>query len=221
MKKDNNIIIFDTSEHFQKYISQKALTIDLGAGTEGKCFLSEPDNAVYKIFHPDYERKTRGVYNLNKIITSQDIDIASFIFPDELYAVKRRLVGLRQKYIESNLFGSENIFENKESIYKIDFDKLLNAYYIMIKDIEKLSQEKIQIYDLPYNLMFTGDRLFGIDTLWYTKVDYNPIKENKTSLNLAITFLFHNWLELEETEELYNETDTEKYIKGIQKILKR
>lgn len=221
MKRTNNIITFDTPEQFEKYISEKILIKNLGYGTEGNCYLSAQDNNVYKIFHPNYEQNAGVIYDITKIITSKDLEINSFIFPDELYAVKKRMVGLKQKHIAPNLFNIENISENPDSISQIDFNKLLNAYYIMLKDIEKLSAEKIQIYDLPYNLMFTGEKLFGIDTLGYTRVEYNPIKQNLVSLNLAITLLFHDWLDLAEENELYNETNTEKYIKGIQKILKK
>ena len=49
----------------------------------------------------------------------------------------------------------------------IDFDKLYAAYEVMYDDAIQLARDGICIYDLPYNIVFDGERLFGIDTCGY------------------------------------------------------
>ena len=102
----------------------------------------------------------------------------------------------------------------------------------MLKEIEKLSQEQIKIYDLTNNLMFTGTELIGIDTCGYERipskmVNDTPLLEfNIDKLEEAIKEVFRNWLDLSEhiKEEVWNELveeeNIEKYIRKLKKQVK-
>lgn len=228
MAKNNDVINFNSKKEFINYLkTEKDLIKSLGSGAEGECFLSATDNYVYKIIHSSLKRDIGYFYNLDEILTTRDIDVDSFIFPEQLYAIRNRLVGLKHKYINVNLFDGDIILNNPNSIYQIDFKSLLKSYYVFLKDVEKISEQRILIYDLPGNLIYNGTKLVGIDTLRYRKVDYDPIEENKIETYTAITSIIDEWLyelgffEKEEINSLYYETEIEEYLKGVQKILKK
>lgn len=223
----NNITCFESREDLiNEVITKHNITKELGKGTEGTCYLGT-DDKVYKIMHPNYERETGIIYNINKIITTKDIELEHFALPEELYTIRKRLMGYKTKYFFPDLFDLRNIKTNPNQIYQIEFYKLLKSYYLMIKEIERLSQENILIYDLPSNLIFTGEKLVAIDTLGYKRVTQNPLEQNKNYLDISILWELNMMLEYnniiseEQLSELINTTEVEKYINKLSKILKK
>ena len=72
-------------------------------------------------------------------ITSLD----SFILPDVLFSSEGYLIGYMSKYIDKNLFKNSYIFNY--GIDHIDFDKLIDSYYLMINDALLLAEKNIKI----------------------------------------------------------------------------
>lgn len=168
---------------------------EIGSGSEGTCF-EGTDKKVYKFLDFD----TRAPYIIDEIITAEEVQSESFALPEELYVVDDILRGYRTKKVARDYFG-ENIFDIN-SIVNIDFAALAHAYRKMAEDIKLLSEERILIFDLPFNIMFDGENLVGIDTCGYRKVNYDPTEENMHSLNLAIESIFEFWISYyEEMEE--------------------
>lgn len=167
------IIEFDNMDEFINYRKNIAF-FKIGSGSEGTCYLGK-DKFVYKDL-------TDGCfpYNLDAsdIITCDDINTESFIFPDVLFVENNKLIGYRSKFIKNNLFNDNLLF--KYGVDHIDFDKLIDAYYIMCNDAEKLAADNIRIFDLSYNILFDGEKLYGIDTDHYKIVDY-PVREHNIS----------------------------------------
>lgn len=225
MNNLDRIVTFENYDQFyNSIIYNKKLTKELGSGYEGKCYLSTLDNKVYKIL---YFHHYDIIHDINEIITSRDINLDNFILPDILYTIGDRLLCYKTKYVDENLFDFETMIMNPKNIYKINFDKLLKAYYIMLKDIVKLSNANILISDLSHNLMFTGEKLVGIDTCGYTRVSTNPYIRNKASLDKAIIEIFNTWLEddyfkyKEELMEINDEIDIETYLNLVSKIVSK
>lgn len=219
----NNITSFESREDLiNEVIIKQNITKELGKGTEGTCYLGT-DNFVYKIMHPNYERETGIIYNINKIITTKDIELEYFSLPEQLYTINRRLIGCKTKYIAPDLFN----YKKSHPIHQIEFYKLLKAYYLMQREIEKISQDNILIYDLPSNLIFTGEKLVAIDTLGYKRIEKKPLTENKKSLDVAILFALNLMIERQKlmTEdqltELNNEPNIEEYIKKLSKRINK
>ena len=174
-----NIVEFNSMDEFIAY--RKNITLaEIGSGSEGICYLGK-DGFIYKDL-------TEGCFpyslDVNSIITSDDIKVDNFIFPDVLFAENSKLIGYRSKYIQRNLFDTDYLF--REGIKEFDFNKLMDAYYDICNDAEKLADANIEIFDLSYNLIFDGEKLYGIDTDHYKVVDYPVREHNIVCVNSAI-----------------------------------
>ena len=174
---------FKTNKELTKYISGKNITL-LSNVTEGTCYLGE-DNKVYKIIGLDSIVDVS--YNIDDIITEDDIKLKSFAFPQELFVVDNKLAGYSSEYIPDNKLKSTDY--SIKTVATMDFNKFSRAYKTMKKDVIKLSSKNILINDLCSNIVYDGKRLVGIDTCGYKKVDYNPTK-NVQLKKTNITKLF-------------------------------
>lgn len=170
-----------------KLYIQSRVFREVNSGSEGTCYEGR-DKKIYKYLDFD----TSAPYIIEEIITEEDIQLESFAFPEELYVVDDTLRGYRTKKVARDYFG-DNIFDI-ENITEIDFAAVAKAYRRMLEDVRLLSEEKILIFDLPFNLMFDGENLVGIDTCGYKRVNYDPLNRNIKSLNHAIEGLFKLWI---------------------------
>ena len=71
-----------------------------------------------------------------------------------------------------------------------------------------------------FNLTFDGETIIAIDTCGYTKVKYDVLNENISSLNYAIETLFNLWFQY---EDIYYDgvcDETCQYIRNIGKQVK-
>lgn len=175
----SKIIEFDSENEFINYRKTKALK-KVGEGSEGVCYLGK-DGYVYKDLTDGFIPPELDV---NKIITSDDVSVESFNFPNVLFAHNGCLIGHTSKFVSNDLFDDEMFYDY--GIEHINFDTLINAYYKMLNDAEILADLNIKIFDLSYNVMFDGERLYGIDTDHYEKVDYPVLEHNKSCVNNAL-----------------------------------
>ena len=233
MDNKRNIITFDNYYQFNNFIKDKGLLEKIGEGSEGICYLSSTEQKVYKILYETFKKQIIEMYTPSQIITTKDIELKHFYLPEELYTMKQQLLGYKTKYLPTDLFDFDKRNGNPTNLYRINFDKLIKAYYRMLKEIEKLSKEKIQIYDLSHNLMFTGANLIGIDTCGYERNNSKSIhgmsllEFNTCKLDDAIREVFASWiinsnnLSIEDIFELNEEENTEKYLKKLKKQIKQ
>lgn len=210
---------FKSDVTFAIFLKMKSL-MSINAGSEGECFKSNYDKDAYKVYFDDEMLFTGKDYDPDKIITTHEVDLESFAFPKQLYTVNGVLKGYRTKYVEGDLFSTENTLDIT-NIYMIDFRSLVNAYLRMKSDVVALSEKHIAIYDLPFNLMFDGKKLTAIDTCGYYKSDESVLRNNLDSLDLAITSIFDLWLKNEELEPLSKdkEEDMLTYLARLQLYL--
>jgi hypothetical protein len=219
----NNIINFETSKELKNFLDSKRLSY-IAEGSEGKCFASKVDNDAYKVFFDD-EMLLENDYDPKEIITADMIELDCFAFPKEIYTLNGKLKAYRTKKIDNDLFKYDEqpsaYLEEQSNLYLIDFKKLEKAYLKLEKDIINLSKAGIKIYDLCFNLTFDGESLIAIDTCGYTKVEYDVLEENISSLNYAIENLFSLWLTYEDI--CFNGTydDACQYIRSVGKEVKK
>ena len=193
-----------------KLFIQSRVLKELGSGSEGSCYDGR-DGKVYKFLDFD----TSAPYIIDEIITEEEVKSESFAFPEELYVVDETLRGYRTRKVKRDLFGEDNIFDLSK-IVDIDFAAVANAYRKMLEDIKLLSEEKVLIFDLPFNIMFDGESYTGIDTCGYKRVGYNPLEENTKSLNSAMENLFKIWfMNYKEIEHRIVGTDIDEYLHRI------
>ena len=151
----------------------------IGVGSSGNCFEST-NHKVYKFLY-------NKSYDIEDVITEEEINLKSFAFPEVLYVADNKVHAYRTRLIDNDLFrtGRASIM----SISNINFNNLSKSYKRMLKDIEKISKLGILLYDLPYNVTFNNKELVAIDTMDYKRVSYNPVEENVEIYNQA----FHNY----------------------------
>lgn len=146
----------------------------LGEGAEGTCVLAT-DGYAYKIYDGICDHE----YDIDSIIMADEYDLKSFAFPNKLFIHDGELCAYRMKLVYPNLFDIESV----DLIKKRALDKAIDQY---IEDLEVISKDGILTYELPYNLMFDGKRLVGVDTPSYKKCDYNTFNENLDILGYAL-----------------------------------
>lgn len=201
----SNIKKFENIDELKKYLKSIALC-KIGSGAEGDAYLTK-DKQVLKvctnqiIVHP---------YDEN-IITTDMIDLESFLFPTELLVYKNRIVAYKSRLFKNDIFYNSEM----NDLALLDLNELLRARKKMIKDIEKLSRYNYKIIDLPYNLLFNGKNLAACDTLSYYKKE-NVLNDNLESLDYALN------TKLKEIDPDYSyiideEHDTEAAIKKLMK----
>lgn len=157
----------------------------IGEGSEGVAFLLS-NNKVLK-----YIKETAEDYKAKDIITTDDVNIEGFLFPDKLYILNNQVKAYESKYvqdiftIESNC-AARGYFIADETYDKVDFKKLYKAYLVLQKEVLELSKKHILMDDLLYNLLFDGEKLYAIDTLGYKKVKEDCTMRNLEQLDYAI-----------------------------------
>ena len=207
-------IIFNSVDEFKIFIENNSV-IFIGEGSEGKCFLGK-DGDVYKDLTEGYYVEN---YDIDEIITEEDILLDSFNFPKTLFVIDDQLVGYTARYFDNDIFGNNNLGLPK--IEQIDFDKLLEARFKMIEDIRILTENQIGIFDLSYNLLFDGEKLVGVDTLGYYRDPCITFEQNIGNLDTAIKDAINGFFIFSLDEEKYQgidkNQDTESFLKQLQK----
>lgn len=194
MKK---VVNFENEKQFQAYIKQKTCA-ELGEGSEGVCLLGK-DGKAYKDFTVGF---MADEYLVDDVVTIEDTDVESFVFPDTLFAIDNNVLGYKSKCVHKDDLDYKYLFMN--GLDHINFDRLIAAYGIMYNDALVLANQGIRIFDLSYNVMFDGDRLYGIDTCGYRKIgrDEDVTEHNTACVDKAIKDLFSTYVSCVHNEEL-------------------
>lgn len=216
----SRLVLYDNEILFDKDIRYKLFN-EIGRGSEGICY--EYKGFAYKvIFNKNIIEQTSGILDYmedpSQILTVTDIDLPSFSFPEKVYAIKNWLLGYKSKLIKNNLFNGEN-FNSPEDLVNINFNNLANAYKIMLQDVDLLSEDKIKIFDLTFNLVFDGKALTGIDTCGYKRVKDNIKRANRDSLAIAIEDLFYMVSDFKIEASILND-DIDSYLEEVNKELR-
>ena len=204
----NKIIRFDSKEAVAAYCLKKANQY-LGTGSEGTCYLGN-DGLAYKDMSKGFKSEE---YIPEKIITTADYQNKSFFFPHVLFVVDDELMGYTSDAIVDDLTQHERILD--EGIDHIDFDKLYAAYKVMRQDAIQLTKDGISIYDLPYNIVFDGERLFGIDTCGYTRAPIKDCLRNTESVADAVKRLFTDYAEYVHGDNLDMSLDVKTFLEMV------
>lgn len=209
MKNIKNFELYEDFEKFRKYNSIKLID----SGSEGKCYLGK-ERYVYKFF----DTLPEDIYNIDEIITEDDIKLNSFALPKELFVYNNKLLGCKMEYVDKDYFNIENTYD-LSTIDSISFKQLSKAYKYMLCDVARLSDKNILI-DLPCNLMYDGESLIGVDTCIYKKVDFDPLDDNIHSLNSAIETVFEMWFDTRKRINIsIDYTNIDKYLDTLYKEL--
>lgn len=216
------VINFNSLKEFLIFLGKnKCCLLPNGEGAEGRCYLSKIDGKIYKIINKlDIDGKPINNYDIKKIITINDVNLVYYVLPEELYVMNGKLIGYKTKYVKDDIF-LEGVTTKRicKEVYNLDEKILLSAYYRILKETDKLSDEKIKIYDLTYNLLFNGEDYYGIDTCGYHRIEEDVFKYNQSVLEEAIKENYYqllcnyNLVLSEVLDELWDESNMEIYTK--------
>ncbi len=214
---------FNCREDYRKFLKTRKLSlIPLGMGSEGSCHKSQVDQLAYKVLWSSIEEDDPmedvgfGMTNLSSILTTEDILLPHFLFPIQLHVCKEELLGYTSFCAPSkNLFHSK-FLTSKQAIRRIPFDALKKAYDAMQVEMDALNQEKIEIFDLAFNLIFDGESLYAIDTTWYKRRDKDVHKANEESLKYAIRSVFSLWIREDFSRSGKTIEDAEEYLSFLE-----
>lgn len=165
IKIDDYYSLFETLNHDAKII---------GSGAEGVAF--KTGSNVTKMLYD-----TSFIDSSRKIITSEDYNLESYIFPDKVLFYNNKYVGFISKYFENDIFKNSKRCLTENEIYN-----LLKAREKILKDTEKLSDDRIYLLDLEENILFDGERLAVIDTTCYRKCNFDTEEDNIEGIDYAI-----------------------------------
>ncbi len=190
-------IIFNSNEEFLNYLNRNKIE-ELGRGSEGVCFASTDGNAI-KVFGDEdtlYEPFDFLIErDVSSIILDTDINIKNFLFPTDLFIVNNIVRAYKTRKVKKNVFSEEDFLAT------IDYQRLIKAYYEFLGKVIEISKKDILLFDLPYNLLFDGNKLYAVDTLDYVRRN-NPIKRNITLFHTAIESAINQDLKLHDIEEV-------------------
>lgn len=229
----DKIVEFSKLSDYLKFLGENKCSNRsiVGEEAEGKCFLSQNDGYVYKIItNKDSNGTPIANYDISKIITTHDIKLEQYVLPEQLYVADNELIGYKTKYIkEKSIFDETNPKEIIKKLQELKEKVLIEGYYKILEETDKLSKEQIEIYDLTYNLLFTGKEYYGIDTCGYerTKETEFLYTYNRTYLEEAIKENFYtiltklNIYSEKSLEELEYKENMEEYAKGLIELVKK
>ena len=209
---------FSHYAQFEHYVFDNRVLVPIGTGAEGTCYLAPKEQNVYKKF---YRRNTIfPYYKVSDILTTKDIQIDSFVFPEVLFCHRKYLYGYLARYISDDLFylGHRS---NYKKMYPIDFEQMRRAYEWVRKDIERLSNANILMDDLFTNLLFDGQKFYMIDTCGYQVVNFNTWHENIFLFDETLKSILELWGKAGEDIFVPRGLEVDSYLKEYDLELKR
>ena len=126
----------------------------------------------------------------------QDIDTKSFYLPETVFIYDGVVAGYIADYFGESIdpFNCSHMSKEEEFTYdfsknnlkRINFERIFDAREKLIRDVYRLSEEKVLIQDVTFNLLYDGSRFGVIDTLGFKKVDFDPLLKNIDIIDNAI-----------------------------------
>lgn len=164
--------LFSKIRDFKAHVKEESGSFrrELGVGGEGISYLGY-NGKVYKIFYdlvrPDYRR----------IITTSDIDLEHFCFPEQMYIIRNKLAGYRTKYVKGDIMLNLDSLLMGDNPGELDMETVCRAYDSILADVKELSKKHILMFDLAGNLTYDGKNFYAIDTCDYRYAKSCPEEE--------------------------------------------
>ena len=174
---------FDNKESLERYVFNMGC-IKLGEGSEGLAYRTR-DNNIVKISNGVF-RNAIDASKKDEIIMKQDFDLESFMFPKQLFISEGVIAGYIADFFPKDLFRFGKIDFTFGSIKDLNINNFTKAREKFIKDAMVLTDAKILLYDLPFNILYDKHKLAAIDTLGYYKDDTISLDEQIKRIDYAL-----------------------------------
>lgn len=217
MKK---IIELQSKEEFEQYIGNKVLKY-IDDGSEGECFLGN-DGLAYKIFFDEPFINDHALIEIDDIITESEYKLDSFAFPRVIFTIDDVVKCYTSKYVNSNLFGYKSKEAAEQLLEHIKSKEFITAYNKFLEDLEVLTSNKIKLFDLCNNLLYDGEKMVAIDTIYYkkeTEADVEILRDfNLRQFRTALVEVFSFALRICDKEfdiEFDEDTPIEEFVEDV------
>ena len=203
-----SVIIEFNKQEKQHLIKRWSKAKIVGDGAESICY--QIDDYVYKVLNNNFNTS----YDENSLY-NDEIDLKSFLFPEEIYVSNNKIFASKTKYIPNEI--------SERKIYAgilTNIVKIKNALIPFIKDIYKLSKNNILAIDMAWrNLIFDGESLYAIDTMHYVKNEEQyKIDAYKWNISYLEKAMFEFSTSYEKVCKTKNITLSEEELKSLREI---
>ena len=216
-----SLILEFSKKEKQRLIKRWTQAKIVGDGAESICY--QIDDYVYKVLNNHFNTS----YDENNLY-NDEIDLKSFLFPEEIYVSNNKVFASKTKYIQNEI-SERKIFAG----ILPDIDKIKLSLIPFIKDIYTLSKKNILAIDLAWrNLIFDGKNLYAIDTMHYVRnEEHYQIDAYKWNISQLEKAMFEFTITYEKVcknkniplddDELKSLREIPSYIKKIAKQVKK
>ena len=186
---------FISREYFNTYLKKLKY---LGQGSQGTCYLRKEDNTVFKVFHDYFDNERFS-----------NIKNSTFIWPNDIITVENEIVGYTMPYKKS-----KNLYEINPLLVKLNI--LEDAAIKAEEDVKLLTDNKVKLYDVRYNILYLNGTMNIIDTLDYSyrEVTY---EENRQNIDEELMlFLVDNYFDnFVKSDKILKEMYMEFQVRGV------
>ena len=196
---------FISREHFNTYLKKLKY---LGEGSQGICYLRKEDNAVFKVFHEFFDSESSG-YTKEYILRFSNIKNSTFIWPNDIIIVENEIVGYTMPYKKS-----KNLCEINPLL--VNLNSLETATIKAEEDVKLLTDNKVKLYDVRYNILYSNGTMNIIDTLEYSSREVT-YEENRQNIDEELMlFLVDNYFDnFVKSDKLLKEMYMEFQVRGV------
>lgn len=188
-------VTFSDYDSLAKFIYENTIR-EKGSGSEGTVYQGK-DGFAYKLMYEEPWASDVLDVPADEVIMMDEIevDIESFAFPIDIYIIDDKLMGYKMKCVKKEDLVSTLHTTSYTDFYDIDIYDFHNAYQRLLEDVKKLSEQKIQLFDVTNNVMFDGSDITVVDTHYYTKENHNTYESNLRIIEKAVEQIFNFWLD--------------------------
>lgn len=137
-------------------------------GSEGECFLGN-DGLAYKLFFSEPFINDHQGIEPTSVIMEQDLLLECFAFPKTLYTLSNEIKCYTTRFVNFDLFKDRSEDASMVIFSLIDNGKFKDAYMEFLEELKIITANNIKIFDLCNNMLYDGEKITAIDTIYYTK----------------------------------------------------
>lgn len=197
---------FISRDHFDTFLRN---LFYLNEGSQVMCYLDIKNKKVYKVFHEYFDYVNIG-YTEMELLKFSNIRNQTFMWASDVIKVNDKIVGYTMPYKKA-----KNLYEIDP--LSINLNNLESAIITSLKDFKLLTDNNILIFDLMYNILYSMEHIYIVDTLDYYIDNSITLEDNISNFNREIKlFLIDNYFDAFVEEDNYlKEMYNDSYVNGI------
>lgn len=202
-------MIIENREELKKYLSDIK---KIGLGSQGTVYYDHNLKKVVKIFHCDYEESFDIIFpnGFDNILKFKECKNDTYKFALDSVILNEKIIGYISELAPGDLLCNINPLQ-------VNYNNFMNKVISSVKDVEKISQYKIESFDVIYNMMYGNNKLsiidqddYNISTKSYEEIyKKNILQFNRGIMLFLVDSFFDNFVKNNVLlKELYKSDDS-------------